>query len=255
MRRLLATAIAVLSTAGVIFLAGPAARAATPDCSGTVQITSLAFDVPQLLPGQVATATVVAQNCTDQQQSVFVQYLGRYVGSTPGIPVGCPVLDPFPQWAVIAAGGTFVGSIGYSAFTGCTATSLQVTVSIGDGTGTQVSRTVQIPIGQTPACAVAYRNTSEWSHGFVAEIKVTNLAAAAVNGWTVVFTYPDDQRVHSSWNATVHQTDTTVTAANLPYNAVIAPGATTTFGVQGTWHTGDAAPTAFRLNGAPCQTR
>jgi hypothetical protein len=255
MRGLLATVIAASCTAGAIFLAGPAARAAAPDCSGTIQITSLAFDVPQLRPGQVATATVVAQNCTDQQQSAFVQYLGRYVGSTPGIPAGCPAVDPLPQQATIAAGGTFTGSIGYRAFTGCTATGLEVTVSITDSTGSRISRTAQIPIVQAPACTVTYRNTSEWSQGFVAQVTVTNLAATEVNGWTVAFTYPGDQRVHSSWNATVHQTTTTVTAANRPYNAAIAPGAATTFGLQGTWHTSDAAPTAFTLNGIPCQTR
>jgi hypothetical protein len=36
---------------------------------------------------------------------------------------------------------------------------------------------------------------------------------------------------------------------------VIAPGAGTSFGFQGTWHASDANPTAFTLNGSACATR
>ncbi len=43
-----------------------------------------------------------------------------------------------------------------------------------------------------------------------------------------------------------------MTAANAPYNAGIAPGASVSFGFQAT-HTGDTAkPAAFSLNGTAC---
>jgi len=41
-----------------------------------------------------------------------------------------------------------------------------------------------------------------------------------------------------------------VTATNAPYDRSIAPGASVSFGFQGTWHTSDASPTAFALNGS-----
>ncbi|MFI2268830.1 cellulose binding domain-containing protein [Micromonospora aurantiaca (nom. illeg.)] len=50
----------------------------------------------------------------------------------------------------------------------------------------------------------------------------------------------------------VTQTGTAVTASNLSYNGMLAPGASTSFGFNGT-HTGSTAkPTTFTLNGSPC---
>jgi hypothetical protein len=46
-----------------------------------------------------------------------------------------------------------------------------------------------------------------------------------------------------------------VTAGDAGYNATIAAGASVSFGVMGTWHVSDAAPTAFTLNGGACQVR
>jgi len=43
-----------------------------------------------------------------------------------------------------------------------------------------------------------------------------------------------------------------VTATNLAYNRVLNPGAATSFGLQGTWHAGDAPPAVLTLNGRPC---
>jgi hypothetical protein len=51
----------------------------------------------------------------------------------------------------------------------------------------------------------------------------------------------------------VHQGGATVTAGSLRSNASIAPGATTTFGVVGTWHLSDAPPRSFTLNGIACR--
>ena len=54
------------------------------------------------------------------------------------------------------------------------------------------------------------------------------------------------------WNATVAQSGNAVTAVNVNYNGSIAPGASATFGFQGTWSANDSSPTAFFLNGAAC---
>ena len=73
-----------------------------------------------------------------------------------------------------------------------------------------------------------------------------------INGWTLGFTFPGDQRVTTAWNATVSQSGAAVTATNVGFNGTLAPGASTSFGFQGTWANSDAAPTAFTLNGAAC---
>jgi hypothetical protein len=50
----------------------------------------------------------------------------------------------------------------------------------------------------------------------------------------------------------VTQSGEKVTAANLAYNGVIGPGASTSFGFQGTWNASDTAPASFTLNGTAC---
>ncbi|GII77377.1 hypothetical protein Sru01_23590 [Sphaerisporangium rufum] len=109
------------------------------------------------------------------------------------------------------------------------------------------------PTPSTPpgACRVGYRADS-WGNGFTANVTVTNTGAAAVNGWTVTWTWPGDQRVTNAWNATVTQSGAQATARNVSYNAAIPAGGATSFGFQGTYSGSNTAPSAFTLNGAPC---
>lgn len=106
------------------------------------------------------------------------------------------------------------------------------------------------PTGGT--CHVVYAKTSEWAGGFTANVTISDTGTAAVNGWTLTFSFPGGQKVTSAWNAAVTQSGTAVTASNLSYNATISPGGSTSFGFQGTWTSNDTAPASFALNGAPC---
>jgi hypothetical protein len=81
---------------------------------------------------------------------------------------------------------------------------------------------------------------------------VTNTGTAPISGWSIGFTFPGDQTITSAWNAAITQSGSTVTAADLAYNRVLNPAAATSFGLQGTWHTSDAPPTGFTLNGRTC---
>ncbi|GAA0592762.1 glycoside hydrolase family 9 protein [Streptomyces crystallinus] len=104
----------------------------------------------------------------------------------------------------------------------------------------------------TGLCAVTYRADSVWSTGFTATVTVKNTGPTAVDGWQLNWAYPGGQRVTSAWNATVTQNGTAVLARDAGWNRAIAPGATASFGVQGT-HTGaNPSPTAFTLNGNTC---
>ncbi|WP_307080808.1 cellulose binding domain-containing protein [Streptomyces canus] len=104
--------------------------------------------------------------------------------------------------------------------------------------------------GAATGCTVTY-TTNAWSGGFTAQIRVTNLGAA-LNGWRLEWTYGGDQQVTSAWNAQVSQSGSAVTAVNVAHNAVLAADGSVDFGLQGTWHTAEPAPTAFALNGTPC---
>jgi hypothetical protein len=105
----------------------------------------------------------------------------------------------------------------------------------------------------TGGCKVTYTK-NEWPGGLTADITVTNTGTAPVTGWTLTFSFPGDTKVTSAWNATVTQSGSTVSAANVSYNATIAAGAGASFGFQGAWSADDSAPTAFTLNGKGCTT-
>jgi O-glycosyl hydrolase len=104
------------------------------------------------------------------------------------------------------------------------------------------------------SCQVVYTTQSQWTGGFVAQVNVTNTGTTAINGWTLKFTFPGDQKITNAWNAAPAQSGEAVTLTNMSYNAALAAGASTSLGFQGTWTNSDAAPTAFTLNGATCST-
>jgi cellulose binding protein with CBM2 domain/fibronectin type III domain protein len=102
-----------------------------------------------------------------------------------------------------------------------------------------------------PSCRLAY-TTSEWSHGFVSTIVITNTGPTMLLGWTMTYTFGGDQQITNSWGGTATQSGATVTFRNADWNEFLEPGASTYLGVQGTWNTSDAAPTTFAVNGSAC---
>lgn len=79
---------------------------------------------------------------------------------------------------------------------------------------------------------------------------VRNTGTSAVNGWSLAWTFPGNQKITNAWNAKATQSGAAVTATDLGYNAAVPAGGSTSFGFQGTGS--GAAPTAFALNGAAC---
>jgi hypothetical protein len=95
--------------------------------------------------------------------------------------------------------------------------------------------------GTTPAlaaggCAATAHVDTEWGSGAgggqIVTVAVANNSAAATTRWTVTWTLGGGQRVVSAWNATVSTSGSTATAVNASYNGALAPGASTTFGMQ-----------------------
>src|SRR5438270_12184356 len=66
----------------------------------------------------------------------------------------------------------------------------------------------------TVGCQVAYTVGSQWTGGFTANIAITNLGSP-VTGWTLRWTFGAGQSVTQAWSATITQSGTAVTAANL----------------------------------------
>jgi cellulase/cellobiase CelA1 len=109
------------------------------------------------------------------------------------------------------------------------------------------------PPGGTSSCRVAY-TASSWNNGFTGSVNVTNTGSGTVNGWTLGFSFPSGQQITNSWNASVTQSGSSVSARNVAHNGTLAPGATTSFGFQGTHNGTNQPPGGWTLNGTRCTT-
>ncbi|MFN8074930.1 MAG: pectate lyase [Kineosporiaceae bacterium] len=108
---------------------------------------------------------------------------------------------------------------------------------------------VAAPARAATSCTVTYRVTNAWPGGFLADVAVANEAGDATPVWSLTWSRPAGQHVTGAWNATLTESDTTVTATGA---SPLAAGATATFGFQGSTTAGTGAPTAFALNGRAC---
>ncbi len=86
--------------------------------------------------------------------------------------------------------------------------------------------------GGSGSCTLTSSITNSWSGGYQLQLTVTNNGTAPTTGWTAGFMFGDSaETIASSWNATVKQTGTQVTAANANYDGSIPAGGSTTFGM------------------------
>jgi len=123
------------------------------------------------------------------------------------------------------------------------------------GGGTGGTTTTGTPPPPPPAsCSVAYSVTNAWMGGFQASVTITNTGTAAINGWTLQWTFGGDQKISNLWSATDTQTGAQVTVTNAAFDASIAPSASVNFGFTANTSLagGGTVPTAFTVNGASC---
>lgn len=158
MRRHLTTLAALAALAATVALAPTAVAYAKPAqpaaplaaCAGTISITSLTFDPPNVAAGvtSTSTATLVARNCTFQRQQVTATWLGRFAdpATGPAIPPGCPGIDPLPLPMDFPARGSLSRSVTYLVFATCTATVLHLTVTISKGGQVLATRSADLQI-------------------------------------------------------------------------------------------------------------
>jgi endoglucanase len=105
----------------------------------------------------------------------------------------------------------------------------------------------------TGTCRVTYTPNS-WNTGFTATITLTNTGTTAWSGWTLRFTFPNDQRVTNFWESTITQAagSAAVTVTNASHNGNVAPGGSASFGFQGTHGGTNTNPSAFTVNNVTC---
>jgi endoglucanase len=106
------------------------------------------------------------------------------------------------------------------------------------------------PPPDTLSCKIAYRVQNDWGNGFGTQVTVTNSGSVPVNGWTLAFAFPGEQKITQGWNASWSQTAHDVTAKSLDWNGSLAAGASTGLGFNAGGSS--VTPSAFTLNGTPC---
>lgn len=134
---------------------------------------------------------------------------------------------------------------------GLAVNSFSSTINSGTSTPPPTDPTTPPPTNPSGSCKVTNTATS-WPGGYTSNITVTNTGSTAINGWKVGFTLPSGQTVTNAWNATVSPSSGAVTATNTSSNAQIAPGASQSFGFQGTYSGSFSKPGSYTLNGTAC---
>jgi hypothetical protein len=81
-------------------------------------------------------------------------------------------------------------------------------------------------------CSATGRIDHQWPTGQNVTVTVTNTAATPATKWSVTWQLAGGQRIVTAWNAVATTTGTSVTAVNASWNGNLAPGASTTFGMQ-----------------------
>lgn len=101
-----------------------------------------------------------------------------------------------------------------------------------------------------PMASCEYHISSEWDNGFIANVRIQNHGHETIYGWEVDWNYTDGAKADSVWNANMRGSNP-YTAKDLEWNALIRPGQTVEFGIQGKKQQGTAHQIPH-INGEIC---
>ncbi|MEV6114859.1 glycoside hydrolase family 18 chitinase [Streptomyces sp. NPDC052109] len=95
----------------------------------------------------------------------------------------------------------------------------------------------------------SFTKTSDWGTGFGGQWTIKNTGTTGISSWTVEWDFPSGTSVTSAWDADVTSSGNHWTAKNKSYNGTLAPGASVSFGFNGS---GPGSPSNCKLNGDSC---
>ncbi|MGW0708871.1 glycosyl hydrolase family 18 protein [Streptomyces sp. NPDC002643] len=99
------------------------------------------------------------------------------------------------------------------------------------------------------SATATYTKTQDWGSGFEGKWTVKNTGTTTIGSWTVEWDFPSGTSVTSAWDADVTSSGTHWTAKNKSWNGTLAPGASVSFGFNGS---GSGSPSNCELNGGSC---
>lgn len=142
------------------------------------------------------------------------------------------------------------------------------------------SPTTQIVIGQTPTptptptatptptptltptptptsplrFSLSYTVANDWGTGATINMVLTNLSSVDVNGWTIKWNFPGNQRITDDWGGISTQSGNAVTIKNESYNPMLtANGGQAFLGINFSYTGSNAKPVNITVNGVPVQ--
>ncbi|MFI1394917.1 glycosyl hydrolase family 18 protein [Streptomyces sp. NPDC020681] len=105
------------------------------------------------------------------------------------------------------------------------------------------------PAEAATSATATYAKTQDWGTGFEGKWTVKNTGTTTLSSWTVEWDFPSGTAVTSAWDADVTSSGTHWTGKNKSWNGTLAPGASISFGFNGT---GFGSPSGCKINGGSC---
>lgn len=189
-------------------------------------------EVAQELAAAAGTRVVLPPAATERTQ-----------GIRRAVPAGSRRAPVRPRRVRIAAAALTM--LGVAALvTTCASRASRDGSALADGPGTGAGGAATA-VGDPYACRVRYV-----AGGASARLTVENIGHKTLTDWSVVFTLPGSERYRSGDGASWVQSGTTVT---LRVQGTLSPGQSSTVHLNGA-QAARGLPTAFALNGKPCET-
>ncbi|MFJ2034197.1 cellulose binding domain-containing protein [Streptosporangium sp. NPDC087985] len=110
--------------------------------------------------------------------------------------------------------------------------------------------TVAAPVHAAASPTATFTKVSDWGTGFEGKYTITNGGTTTINSWSVAFDLPSGAGVGTFWDALMSRNGQRFTFTNAGWNGTLAPGASTSFGFNGS--PGSVTPSNCTLNGNPC---
>jgi len=121
-----------------------------------------------------------------------------------------------------------------------------ISATLNSGSTVQPVAPTTPPQGSTGDFTVKYSQTS-WGTGATVSVEIKNTGSSAVNGWTLDFNYPGNQKITNAWNCTYNQSGNAVSLSNANYNGSIPPGGSVTVGFNISYSGTNTEPTSFTV--------
>ena len=112
-----------------------------------------------------------------------------------------------------------------------------------------------LPVGGS--CHVTYNVENAqpvYTNGLTVNINIQNTGSKTIYPWTLSWTFPGNQKINNTWNVNESQSGKNVTMSSVASWESIPAGSTLSgaIGFNATYTGTNSIPTAFTLNGVPC---